>query len=64
MAVDHDHKCCPGKTSCGQCVRGLLCWNCNDTLATFRDNPEKLRGLAHYLENWPSREVDWIEGLG
>jgi hypothetical protein len=27
--VDHDHACCPGERTCGKCVRGLLCHNCN-----------------------------------
>lgn len=57
LAVDHDHTCCPGPTSCGRCVRGLLCHGCNDDLARVRDNPAKLRGLADYLEHWPSRDL-------
>lgn len=28
--VDHNHSCCPIRaTSCGQCIRGLLCNQCN-----------------------------------
>lgn len=48
--VDHDHACCPDRSSCGKCVRGLLCNECNTGLAKFRDAPATLRRAARYLE--------------
>ncbi len=27
--IDHDHDCCDTKVTCGLCVRGILCNNCN-----------------------------------
>ena len=32
LSVDHDHRCCPDKHSCGDCVRGILCFTCNKRL--------------------------------
>lgn len=50
LAVDHDHTCCPGETSCGACVRGLACWNCNVGIGHLGDNPQVLRAAADYLD--------------
>lgn len=55
LAVDHDHACCPGPTSCGGCVRGLVCGPCNDVLAHARDSAEFFHRAARYLREWPAR---------
>jgi hypothetical protein len=60
LAVDHDHSCCPGSTSCGKCARGLLCSACNQFLGfQMRDDPEAIRRGARYLERPPAQEV-WM----
>lgn len=48
--IDHDHSCCPGRKSCGKCIRGLICGDCNVGLGRFKDNPEALRRAADYLQ--------------
>ena len=64
--IDHDHRCCSGSYSCGKCVRGLLCAQCNVGVGYFRDDPEILRAALDYLHrdivrqilNEPSRDED------
>ena len=51
LAVDHDHSCCPGKKSCGKCIRGLLCFECNIGLGKFKDNPRLLAIAYEYLSS-------------
>jgi hypothetical protein len=48
-AVDHDHSCCPGKKSCGRCLRKLLCGSCNRGIGLFSDDPARLLAAAAYL---------------
>ena len=55
FSVDHDRACCPGKRSCGQCVRGLLCNACNRGLGQFNDDPITLRRAIAYLNGQPTR---------
>lgn len=48
-AIDHDHACCPGRFSCGKCVRGVLCTSCNMAIGYVHDDPARLEALARYL---------------
>jgi hypothetical protein len=48
--VDHDHTCCPGKNSCGRCIRGVLHSTCNRVIGLTKDNPNLCRQAAEYLE--------------
>jgi Recombination endonuclease VII len=50
--VDHDHSCCPGRKSCGKCVRMLLCKNCNTGLGCFLDSIPILKSAIEYLEGF------------
>lgn len=49
-AIDHDHNCCPDKaTSCGACVRGILCSPCNLALGLMGDSADVLSAAAEYV---------------
>jgi hypothetical protein len=50
--IDHDRLCCDKEwyQGCGECLRGLLCHNCNIGLGNFHDSPLKLRKAAEYIE--------------
>jgi hypothetical protein len=50
LSIDHDHNCCPGETSCGKCVRGLLCHHCNSALGNAKDSIEILQKMIEYLK--------------
>lgn len=63
LAVDHDHACCSGPTSCGECVRGVLCSPCNVHLGYLRDSVEAAERLVKYLKSPPAHQVlrNWDE---
>ncbi|MFJ6016824.1 endonuclease VII domain-containing protein [Streptomyces sp. NPDC092952] len=57
IVIDHDHSCClPGRTACGNCVRGILHRECNSALGFLRDDADRAERAADYLrEEFPWR---------
>lgn len=49
LHIDHDHSCCPGPRSCGNCVRGLVCEPCNKGFGHFDDDVERMKKAIAYL---------------
>jgi hypothetical protein len=58
LVVDHDHRCCKSRGSCGKCIRGLLCRKCNTVLGVVESKPQLISRFKDYidlrpLENYP-----------
>jgi len=49
LYVDHDRSCCSGSESCGDCIRGLLCNNCNFAIGHFKDNETIMKSAIKYI---------------
>ncbi len=49
LGIDHDHACCPGRMSCGKCIRGILCDRHNLGLGLLGDVAQ-LQAAIEYLQ--------------
>jgi hypothetical protein len=51
LAIDHDHTCCPSRTSkCGKCVRAALCYTHNSQVAVFENTDTN--SIIRYIEEY------------
>jgi hypothetical protein len=59
LVIDHDHNCCPitkgRRRSCGKCIRGLICHQCNVAAGMLGEDPDRADDLARYLRKWRDR---------
>lgn len=53
--VDHDWKCCPSNATCGECIRGIICMDCNIMLGHAKDEGYRLNAGIRYLSEWEVR---------
>lgn len=52
-AIDHDHDCCKGSHSkCGECIRGILCTQCNTALGLLKEDKKYIIGLGDYIKSF------------
>lgn len=56
--VDHDHSCCSGYKSCGNCVRGLICFNCNSVLGHSKDSINILEKTITYIKKYHNKDFE------
>ena len=56
LNIDHDHSCCPTDRqnvfTCGECIRDLLCTDCNQGLGRFKDDIKLLKRAIGYLQEY------------
>lgn len=55
--VDHDHGCCFGRYTCGNCIRGLLCHDCNTAIGKLGDSLSGLMKAIAYLTQYGLRRI-------
>ncbi len=59
MCVDHDHTCCPEPRSCGKCIRGILCHNCNRKIG-FLEEMLRESDLVPKINTWVESAIAYL----
>lgn len=56
-SVDHNHECCPGVKTCGNCIRGVLCTKCNLLEGKLSSNKELVIKILKYLDKGKALDI-------
>lgn len=53
LQIDHDHDCCQQSFSCGKCIRGFLCQECNHAEGIIRSRGlECINSIIEYVKKY------------
>lgn len=52
FVVDHDHSCCNKEKTCGKCIRGIICENCNRAIGLVKESSQTLINMINYLQEY------------
>ena len=61
LTVDHDHKCCPDQFSCGECLRGILCADCNRRIGFLEEMLVDCEPIVPIPGTWLSRALRYLD---
>ena len=65
LQVDHHHGCCDVKTkSCGKCLRGLLCADCNILLSYLEKFLKQTRTIVPEWDTWLENALLYLTKYG
>lgn len=56
LVIDHSHACCPGRWSCGSCVRAFLCNRCNLIIGHAGEDVIVLQGIIEVVTGFTKTE--------
>lgn len=55
LVIDHDHSCCSGTSTCGNCIRGVLCTPCNTAEGMLESSLQNAKNMVKYIKKWENR---------
>jgi hypothetical protein len=59
LAIDHDHRCCKYSGSCGKCLRGILCRECNRKIGCLEELLNEVQSIIPKQDSWTEHALQY-----